>query len=105
MLERILNLRTMEELVAISIELMSERSRSTLFMEIAGSGLVLSIGDLWTREQIAAGKDNPNWVSKKFELSLSEKSTVKLVHRMQLLTVCNVVIADAICNYLDKAAV
>ena len=105
MVDRILNVKNVSELLQVSKELVAPSGRTQLYKGVSASKYVLLADDLWTEEFIDYTVSTANGIETALKTTESEQSSVKLLHRLQLIAHCNPGVKRHILQYIHNACI
>lgn len=98
MVDRILNMRVMDDFISVSCDLLNKSNRSALYDSIVDSGLVMLSEDAWTPEELDCIARRSNGVVDALDMTVEEPKSARLLHRLQLIGWCN----PGICRYIQQ---
>lgn len=104
MLDAILNIKTSEDFARVSSALLSTESWEELQNECCDEGVILYSSDAWGADTVARVSSKPEFVTDVVAATEGDGRSEKLLHWLQIISVCNPGLRRSINNFIKRAA-
>ena len=104
MLEDILNIQNAEDFGKVSGRLISVASWECLQNECCDEGVILYSSDAWSADKISRLTSKPDFVNDVVAALSGDGRSEKLLHWLQVLSVCNPGLRSSIDKFIRRAA-
>ena len=105
MLQEIMDMRSSDDFMRVSRDMISRHSRTELCEEMKTAGIIISSEDCWTPEQLHSFYCRSNGVESGLDATSADGDSAKLVHRLQLIGTFNPGLTQSLRKFIEKICV